>query len=203
MSGKQLYRIRQYSLGQSPTLYRLKRKITALIGHRRIQVTYLFIACVPLLRFTFTQHRHVLRDNFRLISFNTIFLPAPRADLSFNYYFNASADWSGAEDFHDDGYELSLALEYDWPIPLRTSAGALYTVTGAGDHSYQIENPALDSYTLGLGARYALNDRLGLTAAWAGNFAMEDELAVASFNTTAQLEKRVIIYALGIDYRLF
>jgi long-chain fatty acid transport protein len=129
--------------------------------------------------------------------------PDLRADLSFNYYFISSADWSGAEDLHDDGYELSLALEYDWPIPLRTSAGALYTVTGAGTDSYQIENPALDSYTLGLGARYALNDRLGLSAGWAGNFAREDEVTAASFNSTAHLEKRVLLYAVGIDYRLF
>lgn len=129
--------------------------------------------------------------------------PELRTDLSFNYYFNSSTDWGGAEDYHDDGYELSLSLEYDWAIPLRTSAGALYTKTGAGDLSYQIENPALDSYTLGLGARYALNGRLGLTAAWAGNFTEEDEVVVPSFNTTAQLEKRVIIYALGIEYRLF
>jgi hypothetical protein len=44
---------------------------------------------------------------------------------------------------------------------------------------------------------------LGLSAGWAGNFAREDEVVVASFNSTAHLEKRVIIYALGIDYRLF
>ncbi|MEO7425143.1 MAG: hypothetical protein ABI036_08140 [Fibrobacteria bacterium] len=132
-----------------------------------------------------------------------LILPEMRADLSLNYYFNASTDWSGAEDLHDDGYELSFALEYDWAIPLTTSAGALYTVTGAGRDSYQIENPALDSYTLGLGARYAFNDRLGLTAAWAGNFAREDEVSVASFNSTAHLEKRAILYGLGIDYRLF
>lgn len=129
--------------------------------------------------------------------------PDLRADLSLNYYFITTTDWGGAEDRHDDGYELSLSMEYDWPIPLRTSAGALYTVTGAGSESYQVENPALDSYTIGLGARYALSDRLGISAGWAGNFALEDEVTVASFNTTAHLEKRVLLYAVGVDYRMF
>lgn len=126
-----------------------------------------------------------------------------RADLSGNYYFNASADWDGAEDRHDDGYEVSLALQYDWIRPLRTSLGAMYTSSGAGSDAYQIENPALDSYTIGAGARYAFSDRLGLNAAWAGNFAFDDAGSVASLGTTADMEKYVLLYALGIEYRLF
>jgi long-chain fatty acid transport protein len=129
--------------------------------------------------------------------------PDLRADLSCNYYFITATDWGGAEDLHDDGYEVSLSMEYDWAIPLRTSVGALYTVTGADSKTYQIENPALDSYTLGLGARYALSERFGISAGWAGNFALEDDVGVTSFNTTAHLEKRVLLYAVGVDYRLF
>lgn len=130
-------------------------------------------------------------------------LPGLRTDLSFNYYFNSWADWGGAEDQHDDGYETSLALEYQWPVPLLTSLGFMYTVSGADRDTYQIENPALDSYTLGAGGRYSLNDRLGITAAWAGNFAIVDKVNVASLNTTADLEKHVFLYALAIDYRFF
>ncbi|HKP97633.1 MAG TPA: hypothetical protein VJ385_17955 [Fibrobacteria bacterium] len=130
-------------------------------------------------------------------------LPELRTDLSLNYYFNTMADWGGAEDSFDDGYEVSLSLEYDWTVPLRTSLGALYTESGANEDVYQIENPALDSYTLGAGARYGFSDRLGVTAAWAGNFTIGDRARVASMNTTADLEKYVLIYALGIDYRFF
>jgi long-chain fatty acid transport protein len=136
--------------------------------------------------------------------------PQLRADLSFNYYLNTWADWGGAENSHDDGWETSLGLEYRWPtIPLRTSVGAQYTVTGANSASYSIENPALNSYTLGLGGRYDFTGRLGLSAGFAGNFAFDDSAPVASLITpngkipVAQLEKHVLVYALGLEYRFF
>ena len=80
-----------------------------------------------------------------------LFIPALRADLSFNYYFNTWADWEGKDQDHDDGWEVSLGLDYAWDNGLKTSVGGLYTVTGADPQSYSVENPALDSYTLGLG----------------------------------------------------
>jgi long-chain fatty acid transport protein len=126
-----------------------------------------------------------------------------RTDFSFNYYFNTLADWGGQEDNHDDGWEASLSFQYLWPFRLLTSAGAQYTVSGANSASYSIENPALDSYSIGAGGRYGITDRLGVNAGFTGNFAIEDDGRVAPLNTTAELRKHVLVYALGLEYRFF
>ena len=132
------------------------------------------------------------------------FMPGLRADLSANVYFNSDADWDGKEDQHDYGHEYAAGLEWAAPsLPLRLSASGMYTVSGADQASYQVENPALDSYTLGLGGRYVVANRLGITLGWVGNFAIEDKADFALLNTTADLKKHVLVYALGIDYHLF
>ncbi len=136
-------------------------------------------------------------------------IPALRADLSMNVYFNSQADWDGKEDLHDDGYEFALGAEYAATgIPLKASMSGMYTISGADQHAYNVENPALDSYTLSGGARYGIGKRFGVTAGWAGNFAIEDKadfplLSTPTYSPTADLEKRVLIYSLGVDYRFF
>lgn len=131
-------------------------------------------------------------------------IPDLRADLSFNYYFNTWADWEGKDQDHDDGWEVSLGLEYDWTRELKASIGALYTVTGADEESYNVENPALDSYTLGLGARYAF-DRFSLVGAFAANIALDDDVDVVTPDGASQvgLEKHILLYAIGVEYRAF
>lgn len=134
-------------------------------------------------------------------------LPAGlRADLSGNIYFNADADWGGKESLHENGQEYALGLEWSAAAtPLKLSASGMYTISGADEDSYQIENPALNSYTIGLGGRYGIGKRFGITAGWAGNFTIEDQTNFTLLNPPpkADLEKRVLIYALGIDYRFF
>jgi long-subunit fatty acid transport protein len=132
-----------------------------------------------------------------------LILPNLRTDLSFNYYFNTQAGWDGKENDHDDGWEAALSAEYTWPIRLSTSAGFEYTVTGAKPISYQVENPALNSYTIGLGGRYPIGKNFSIAAGWAGNFAFDDTTPVTALKTTADLKKHVLVYALGLDYHLF
>jgi long-subunit fatty acid transport protein len=78
-----------------------------------------------------------------------------------------------------------------------------YTITGADQASYQIENPALDSYAIGLGGRYGIGRNFGVTLGWVGNFALRDKADFPTFNTTADLKKHVLVYALGLDYHAF
>ena len=130
-------------------------------------------------------------------------LPSLRTDFSFNYYFQTLADWGGKENLHDDGWEAALAFEYQTPIPLSLSAGGMYTVSGANSTSYQVENPALDSYTIGLGGRYDVADRFAVSAGWAGNFTFSDETTIALPPTTVELTKSVLVYSIGIEYRAF
>ena len=130
-------------------------------------------------------------------------LPALRADFSANYYLNTLADWGGKEDDHSDGWEAALGLEYDFPVGLTASAGGMYTVTGADTDTYSVENPALNSFTLGAGGKYAFGSRFSAIAGFAANIALEDEVRIASPPGTADLEKHVLVYALGIEYRAF
>jgi long-subunit fatty acid transport protein len=132
-------------------------------------------------------------------------LPALRADLSLNYYLNSVADWGGKEDDHSDGWELALGMEYAFPFGLKASAGGMYTVSGADTESYSVENPALDSYTLGAGGKYAIGSRFAVIGGFAANLTFEDEVRIVSPAGTsyADLEKHVLVYALGFEYRAF
>ena len=130
-------------------------------------------------------------------------LPVLSASLSMNVYFNSQADWDDKEDLHDDGYEYAAGLEYAAAnLPLRLSLSGQYTITGADQGSYQIENPALDSYTIGLGGRYGITRNFGITLGWAGNFAFEDKADFPPF-PPSDLKKHVSVYAVGLDYHAF
>jgi long-chain fatty acid transport protein len=129
--------------------------------------------------------------------------PTLRASLSMNIYFNSMADWDGKEDQHDDGYEVAGGLEYASDrLPLKLSLSGQYTLTGADQAVYQIENPALNSYSIGLGGRYGIGRSFGVTLGWTGNFALEDQADFPPF-PSADLKKQVMVYALGLDYHLF
>jgi long-chain fatty acid transport protein len=126
-----------------------------------------------------------------------------RASLSMNMYFNSQADWDGKENLHDDGYEFAGGLEYaSDKLPLKLSVSSQYTITGADQASYQIENPAMDSYSFGLGGRYGIGRNFGITLGWTGNFAVEDKADFPPF-PPADLKKHALVYALGLDYHLF
>ena len=132
------------------------------------------------------------------------FMPGLRADLSANVYFNSQADWDGKENEHDNGQEYSAGLEWTAPVlPLQLSASGQYTISGADQASYQVENPALDSYTIGLGGRYVVAKRFGISLGWAGAFYIDDKADFALLNTTANEKKRALVYAVGFDYHAF
>jgi len=132
------------------------------------------------------------------------FMPGLRADLSANIYFNSLANWDGKEDQHDNGQEYALGLEWAVPtLPLQLSASSQYTITGADQASYQVENPALNSYVVSLGGRYTVAKRLGISLGWVGNFAIDDKADFALLGTTADEKKHVFVYAVGLDYHAF
>jgi long-chain fatty acid transport protein len=126
-----------------------------------------------------------------------------RASLSMNVYFNSQADWDGKEDQHDNGYEFAGGLEYaPARLPLELSLSGQYTITGADQSVYQIENPALDSYSIGLGGRYGIGKHIGITLGWTGNFNLDDKADFPPF-PPADVKKHALIYALGLDYHMF
>lgn len=90
------------------------------------------------------------------------------------YYFSSKADWDGAEDGHDDGFEVGAAVEYSVLSNLDASLGFLYTDQGADDESYVYLNPALTAITVCGGGIYQVTEDLSLELGLAGIFYQED-----------------------------
>jgi long-chain fatty acid transport protein len=78
-------------------------------------------------------------------------IPMLRAEASLVYYFNKAADWDGAEDDHDNGFEIGAAAEYSFIPGLKGSAGILIADPGANEDTYITLNPALRSFSIGAG----------------------------------------------------
>ncbi len=128
------------------------------------------------------------------------FAPTWRSDFSFNYYLNQWADWGGAEDNIDNGWEASLALEHQWPIPLLTSVGAEYIVSGAGPSTYSVENPMLDSYALAIGGRYKFGQHVFVNAAFTQNGCFDDKMT-APIVGEVNLVRNLQVTAVSLEYR--
>jgi long-chain fatty acid transport protein len=78
-------------------------------------------------------------------------IPMLRTEASFVYYFNKAADWDGAEDDHNNGFEFGAAAEYSFIPGLKGSAGFLIADPGADEDTYITLNPALRSFSIGFG----------------------------------------------------
>ena len=74
-----------------------------------------------------------------------------RVEADCTYYFNENADWGGAEDKVDNGYDLGIALEYHFNDSLLASIGYLYTKLGVDPEDMLPENPELDANSIGVG----------------------------------------------------
>ena len=125
-----------------------------------------------------------------------------RVETNLTYYFNENADWDGAEDMVDNGYDIGIALEYIFNEKLLGSIGYLHTELGMDPGDIMSpENPELDANTLGIGIAYAFNEKLHTNIS-IGNAFYEDESFVSEL-TGAKVEykKNVFFLALGLEYR--
>ena len=123
--------------------------------------------------------------------------PDLKLDLSFTWYLEKNADRSAAR-FQNvsNGYDLALAVEYDFNPKLKGSAGYMYTNTGLDPDNMLPEAPELNAQTICTGLAYKIKSGLYLNGALMGTF-YEDEVR----SDGIVLEKRVIGFGLGIQYK--
>ena len=129
--------------------------------------------------------------------------PKLRTEANFTYYFNTNADWSGAEQNVDNGYDLGIALEYHFNNSLLASIGYLRTETGIEAQYMLPENPELDANTIGGGIAYAFNEKFHTNLSL-GYVFYEDDSFVAEPPLppiTVKYEKAIYFLALGLEYR--
>jgi long-chain fatty acid transport protein len=129
-------------------------------------------------------------------------LPKLRTEASFMYYFNSTADWDGAEDDHDNGFEIGAAVEYSLLSNLDASLGFLYTDQGADDESYVYLNPALKALTICGGGIYDFTEDLSFELGLAGIFYSEDS-GESQVGIPVDMKKTAFNVALGVQYKIF
>jgi long-chain fatty acid transport protein len=107
------------------------------------------------------------RDLPAMLALGVNYTVMPGFDLmsSLNYYFLKDAVMSGVKSGDlKNGWELGVASTYKVKPDLKLGIGFLNTVSGeTGSTPYSAENPALNSWTVGLGGTYSVNNNLDLT----------------------------------------
>jgi len=124
-----------------------------------------------------------------------------RLETNLTYYFNEDADWMGAEDFVDNGFDLGLALEYTFNPKFKGSIGYLYTDTGM-DAEYMLpEAPQLNANTIGAGVAYEAMPGMMLNFSLGNAFYTSDSFVESTTGTTIEYEKNNFFMAFGIQYK--
>lgn len=123
-------------------------------------------------------------------------LPNVKLDASFTYYLNDKADWNGAEENVDNGYDIGIALEYTFNPQLKGTLGYLYTETGIDADYMTPEEPQLDAHGVGAGVGYEPIPDLNLNLGLAKTFYLEE-----TTSTGVKYNKEVMVLAFGIQYK--
>lgn len=71
-----------------------------------------------------------------------------------NYYFIKDANRNGCYDNYDNGYEISVGVDYKLNNKWTLMAGYQYTDTGANENTYKDTDYALDADMYGVGVKY-------------------------------------------------
>jgi long-chain fatty acid transport protein len=126
------------------------------------------------------------------------FTPKIRVETNLTYYLNEDADWGGAENLVDNGYDAGIAFEYHLNDSLLASIGYIHTKLGVDPQNMQAENPELNVNSIGAGIAYAINDKLHTNISIGNSFYDDD-----SFNAppTVEFEKNVFYLVAGMEYR--
>jgi long-chain fatty acid transport protein len=89
--------------------------------------------------------------------------PEFRIMVSFNTFFDKSADWDGAEKLVDsNSYDIGVGFEYDVTDSFLISAGYLYTNVGLSDDYQSDFSHEMDSHIFGGGGRLMLTPKISL-----------------------------------------
>ena len=75
-----------------------------------------------------------------------------------NYYFIKDANRNGCYENYDNGYEISVGVDYKLNDKWTLMAGYQYTDTGANENTYKDTDYALDADMYGAGVKYTPNE---------------------------------------------
>jgi long-chain fatty acid transport protein len=124
--------------------------------------------------------------------------PKLRTEVNLTYYFNENADWNGAEDYVDNGYDVGITLEYIFNEKLTGSVGYMFTSLGMDPEYMLPENPELDANTLGAGIAYAFSEKFRTNFSIGNTFYADDSFVAPP---PIEYKKNVFFMALGLEYR--
>jgi long-chain fatty acid transport protein len=133
-------------------------------------------------------------------------MPNLKTELSMNYFMNTSANWDGAEDETENGFDVGAGVEYGISDALSASAGFLYSKSGALEGYRSDASLNLDATAVGLGVGYKLSDNLALNVGGLVTFYTEATKTMpAVTNTMVPVEtynQSTFLFAIGIKYSL-
>jgi len=111
----------------------------------------------------------------------------------------------GYDDDYNDGFDLAFAVDYRIMPDLLLSAGYNYSKTGGNSDTYSDFECALDSHTVGIGAKYSMLDNLDLTFAFSSIFYVDGKVdwPVAMGGGKEVYKKQVYAIGLGAEYKIF
>lgn len=131
------------------------------------------------------------------------FTPTVRVEASYNSYFNEDADWDGAENKTDNGYDAGIMLEYSMTPKLKVSAGYLYTNTAIDPEALSREALQLDAHSFGGGFQYQFGESLAMNAGAFHSFYRDaSRTTIAGVDTYEErFDKALTNMAVGMQYK--
>ena len=126
-----------------------------------------------------------------------------RVETNLTYYLNENADWEGAEDDVDNGYDLGIGAMYKFKDNLEASVGFLYTETGIDAKYMLAEAPELDAKTIGAGVAWSPITNLVLNFALGNAFYDKASFTDSATDTKVEYEKNNTFIGLGLQYKFF
>ncbi len=109
------------------------------------------------------------------------------------------------DDDYENGWDAAVSAEYRVMPNLLVSVGYIHAKIGGSDKTYSDFEFALDSDSIGLGARYNVTDDLGITVGVSRTFYIEGKnkaLSPLVAEGAETFNKSVTDIALGVSYRL-
>ncbi len=126
-----------------------------------------------------------------------------KVDAGLIYYFQKNADWDGAENNVDNGWETSITLEYKFDDNLKGTVGYLHTITGMDARYALKEAPELNAESFGCGIVYKYSEKLKMNFGAALVSYHSDSYTDTSSGTAMliTLDKAVKMFSAGAEYR--
>lgn len=128
--------------------------------------------------------------------------PKWRVETNLTWYFNTDADWDGAEDNVDDGYDLGIGVEYMLNDKWTLMAGYLYTDAGVDPKYMTPSAPELDANTIGAGFAWKALKDLTVNFAVGNAFYTSDSFTFANVDKI-EYEKNNFFLGFGLEYKFF